>query len=472
MLLSCAAGGWVLPVGKHFLPIPGTDVNPFPAGYFILLFAFQWALCMALLLLIPRSFPAKRKVLFIFALALLCRLALLPQDPSDDVNRYLWEGRVLAHGISPYHHAPDDPLLNSLAENDPFHGKINHPHITAAYPPLMPGLFSLVGSVRYHPLAVKGILMLFDMGTMVFLAFLLAYRNLDLRWLILYALNPVILWAFAGEGHFDVIQCFFLTGAIHFFDRKKWGWMFLLAGLSIQVKYVSLLAVFFLLNRENLRWAWISVVAAILPYGLLLWVFGNESALGMFSGITRFGENFAFNGSVHALLRVIFGGIEPATTTCKVLLALLLAWGIFHFHPARNNRYRNDPVAGCFFALGCVIVLAPTIHFWYISWIIPFLVLRPSRPWLVLSLSIAFYFVTYGIYYHTGQWRLPVWAYLCQWLPFYGLLILQGAFFLKQIRFPMETDASRYGVGGDSGPKRGTTHCAMHSGSVQGPRRQ
>ncbi len=428
MLLSCVASGW-------------TDENAFPAGHFILLFAFQWALCMALLLLVPRSFPANRKVLFIFTLALLCRLALLPHDPSDDVNRYLWEGRVLAHGISPYHHAPDDPLMNFLAENDPFHGKINHPHITAAYPPLMVALFSLVGSARYHPLAIKGILMLFDMGTMVFLAFLLTYRNLDLRWLILYGLNPVILWAFAGEGHFDVIQCFLLTGAISFFDRKKWGWMFLLAGLSIQVKYVSVLALFFLLNRENLRWAWIPVVAAILPYGIFLWVFGNESTLGMFAGITRFSENFAFNGSVHGLLRVIFGGIEPATTTCKVLLAVLLGWGIFHFHPARNNRYRNDPVAGCFYSLGCVIVLAPTVHFWYISWVIPFLVLRPSRPWLMLSLSTAFYFVTYGIYYHTGEWRLPVWAYLCQWLPFYGLLILQGAFFLKQIRSPMETDA-------------------------------
>jgi len=439
MLLSCVGGCWLVPVGKHFFPIPGTD-SAFPAGYFILLFAFQWGLCMVLLLLVPRSFSAKQKVLFIFALALLCRLALLPHDPSDDVNRYLWEGRVLAHGISPYHHAPDDPLMNSMSENDPFHGKINHPHITAAYPPLMVAFFSLVGSVWYHPLAVKGILMLFDMGTLVFLGFLLAYRNLDLRWLILYALNPVILWAFAGEGHFDVIQCFFLTGAIYFFDRKKWGWMFLLAGLSIQVKYVSALALFFLFNRENLRMAWVPFIAAILPYGILLWLFGNENTLGMFAGITRFGENFAFNGSVHGLLRVIFGGMKPATMTCIVLLAVFLGWGFFHFYPARGGRYGNDPLPGIFYSLGCVILLAPTVHFWYISWVIPFLVLRPSRPWLMLCLSIAFYFVTYGIYYHTGEWRQPLWAYLCQWLPFYGLLIPQGAFFAKQIRSSMEPD--------------------------------
>jgi len=443
MLLSCVAGGWLVPVGKHFLPIPGADGTSLPAGYFIFLFAFQWFLCMALLLLIPRTFSSKQKVLFIFAMALLCRLVLLTHEASDDVNRYLWEGRVLAHGISPYHHAPADPNVNLLAKNDPFHGKINHPNITAAYPPLMLGFFSLVGNIWYHPLAIKCILILLDMGTMVFLVFLLAYRHLDLRWLILYGLNPVILWAFSAEGHFDVIQCFLLTGAICFFDRKKWGWMFLLAGLSIEVKYVSVLAVFFLITRENLSFAWIALVTAAFPYAVFSWVFCHETLTGMFAGITQFGENFAFNGSIHGVLRVIFGGIEPATMICKVLLVVLLGWGIFHFHPERRGRYRNDPVSGIFFVLGCVILLAPTVHFWYISWVIPFLVLRPSKPWLLLCLTIAFYFVTYGVFHHTGVWQLPVWAYLCQWVPFYALLILQGTFFAKQIRSGMETEPPR-----------------------------
>ena len=208
-------------------------------------------------------------------MALICRLLLLGNAPSDDMNRYLWEGRVLAQGISPYHHAPDDRLLDSLAKQDPFHENINHPHMTAAYPPLTIALFSLLGKLCYHPLAIKGALMILDMGTMVFLAFLLAHRRLDFRWLALYAFNPVILRAFAAEGHFDVIQCFLLAGAICFFDRKKWGWMFLLAGLSVQVKYVSLPAVLFLINRENFRLIWISLVAILLPYGLLLLAFSK-----------------------------------------------------------------------------------------------------------------------------------------------------------------------------------------------------
>ena len=286
-------------------------------------------------------------------------------------------------------------------------------------------------------------MVLFDMGTMVFLAFLLSHRSLDLRWLILYGFNPVILWAFAAEGHFDVIQCFLLTGAIYCYDRKRWGWMFFLAGMSIQVKYVSALAFVFFINRENLRYAWITPIVAILPYGLFLWVFAGENLEGMFASILQFGENFAFNGSIHAILRVIFGGIAPATLICRILLGALLVTGVFYFHPERNSRYRNDPVSGCFYVLGCIILVGPTVHFWYLTWIIPFLVLRPSRPWILLCLTIAFYFVTKGIYHHTDVWRLPVWGYLFQWLPFYGLLVLQGMFFMKQTRSKMETDPPR-----------------------------
>ena len=122
-LLSCGVGGWFGPIGEYSLPLPWGRESALPAGYFILLFAIQWFLCMALLLLLPRSFSSRQKIFFIFVLALAARLLLLAHDPSDDMNRYLWEGKVLAQGISPYHHSPDDPVLNSLAKDDPFMGR-------------------------------------------------------------------------------------------------------------------------------------------------------------------------------------------------------------------------------------------------------------------------------------------------------------------------------------------------------------
>ena len=282
-------------------------------------------------------------------------------------------------------------------------------------------------------------LLVFDLGTMVFLVFLLAHRGLDFRWLILYALNPVVLYGFAGQGHFDVMQGFVLTCSLFFYDRRQWKWMFLLAGLLFQVKYVAALCIPFLVNRRNWRHSWLALFSAVLPYLLFLWAIDHENVEYLFKSIYEFGGNFAFNGSVHGVLRLVFGGIGPATKICAVLLLICLGFGLVHFHPERNSRYRNDPVSGCFFVLGCVILLAPTIHFWYLSWIVPFLVLRPSRPWLLLCLTIGFYFVANGISHHTGMWRLPMWAGLGQWLPFYVLLIFQGIFFVRQLGSGMDS---------------------------------
>ncbi len=332
-----------------------TFISSLPEGYSVLLFMFQWCFCMAILLLLPRSLSANRKLIVIFLTALTPRLMLLAQE--------------------------------SLCQ----------------------------------PLATRATLLMLDMGTMVFLAFVLRFRRLDYRWLTLFGLNPVILWAFAGEGHFHVIQYFLLTGAICFFDRKKWGWMFLTAGLLTHVTVLSLPALLFFINRENIRYAWIGLMALLLPSALHLWVFP--------------GENF----------QMVFGGIPemilPAKTGLRILLVVLASAGLFYFHPARSSRYRNDPVPGCFFLFGCIILLAPTFHFWYMGWIVPLMVIQPSKPWMLLCLTIAFSFVANGGYEPAGMRQLPLWANLCEWVPFYALLMLQGVFFLKQIGNHMAEDS-------------------------------
>ena len=222
----------------------------------------------------------------ILVLATLCRMAIIFQEPSDDINRYLWEGRLLSHGISPYHHSPDDPALPNLANGDPFHGNVNHPELSAAYPPFVLYVFALLASISYNPLIFKITFILFDLGTIGFLLSLLNFRGLDLRWAILYALNPVILSAFAGQGHFDVLQLFFLTGALCFYDRKKWGWMFLFAGLAVQIKYVSVVVVPFLINRNNLRQLWIGIAVIFLPF----LPFAGDGFERIFSSMIAFGK--------------------------------------------------------------------------------------------------------------------------------------------------------------------------------------
>ena len=52
--------------------------------------------------------PARRTIVLIFAFAILFRATLVFSQPSlsTDMYRYVWDGRVQAHGINPYVYPP------------------------------------------------------------------------------------------------------------------------------------------------------------------------------------------------------------------------------------------------------------------------------------------------------------------------------------------------------------------------------
>jgi hypothetical protein len=417
MLILCWHGGRAGLIGAQPLSLPGNHV--IPAGGFILLFAATWLVSLAMLLFFPEHLPVGNTCLLIFMLALTCRLLLLPHPPSDDINRYLWEGKVLASGVSPYTYAPSHPRFNDLAREDPYHSQINHPKLPAAYPPFVIGIFASVGKLWYHPLAFKLLAIIFDLATLTILLSILHRHHLNLRWSLLYALNPVILYSFAGQGHFDSIQCLLVLSALHCYERKRWRLMFLLFGLAIQTKYVAILGLPLFVRRDNWRALWIAVLAVALPY--LPFVLHGETH-ELLACLLHFGRHFAFNGSLHGLLRASLGSLSAATRICEIILFIVLVWGYRHFHPQLNPYFHNDPVPGCLFVFGSLILFSPTVHFWYLSWLIPFVVLRPSSSWIALSLTISGYFVTNGIVHFSGAWLLPAWVQVLEWLPVYLLL--------------------------------------------------
>jgi len=429
MLLLCLKGGFFGFIGAKPFELSRITL---PSGLFIILFSFTWLLCLILLLLFPRGLTDSQSRLLILSLALISRLALLPHEPSDDINRYLWEGRLVSKGINPYLYAPDDPFLEKYAKDDLFYSSVNHPDHPAIYPPFMLFLFSLIVRISYSPIIIKLLMITADMGTIWCITLLISHRCLDLRWSILYAFNPVILYAFAGQAHLDVIQNFFFLCALCFYDQKKWILMFLFAGLAVQTKYVSVLALPFLVNKENIKFLIILILSIFTPFLLI-----PDQPTQAIYNLLNFGTQFAFNGPVHGLLRIFFGGIGPATSICKFLLLSVLIFGYIYFHPQRSPKFQDDPVSGSFFVMGALLLLSPTVHFWYLSWIIPFLALRPFASWTILCLTVSAYFITSGILHFTGRWHLPVWAQALEWLPFFLLFIRDCQLFYS--RFSIKT---------------------------------
>ena len=441
MILLCFEGGRFGNIGESALTIPSIHPNDplvvIPAGQFIVLFCLSWITCIGLMITWPKRLPSNMNLWLLLVLALTVRLLLLPHEPSDDINRYLWEGRLVNAGISPYAYAPDAPQLAHLAGDDPYHAQVNHPDNPAAYPPMILLMFAVIARFSYSSMAIKLVLLGFDLGTLMVLLALLRRRGMSCQWSVLYAFNPVILYSFAGQGHFDAAQNFFLMAALYCYDIKHWSTMFIAAGLAVQGKFTALVGLPFLVRRDNLKYAWLCLLTILAPYVPFLLADSRQ----LFYSVIKFGEQYAFNGSIHGFLRLSMGGIQPATHIVKHVFAGLLLWGWYFFHPHRKGRYRDDPLPGVFFALGALLLLSPTIHFWYISWVVPLLVLRPALSWSVLCLTVSAYFITNGINYHTGRWYLPPFWQVFEWLPVYGFLAYEAYLWWHRIHAPTDSRA-------------------------------
>jgi hypothetical protein len=68
-------------------------------------------------------------------LVIIPRIFALNMIPSDDLARYIWEGKVLSEGYSPYSYPPESGELIQYRD-DEIYPQINHKDRPAIYPPL------------------------------------------------------------------------------------------------------------------------------------------------------------------------------------------------------------------------------------------------------------------------------------------------------------------------------------------------
>jgi hypothetical protein len=145
---------------------------------------YGWALARSLHL---RALSPRVQSSIVLIGALLFQLTLLPAPYafSDDIFRYVWNGRVSAAGIDPYAYAPGDGALAPLRD-DEIWPAVNAKEQPSPYPPLLEALFALVYRLRPESLmAMKVAMVAINMGVIGLLLALLRARNLpSLRALI------------------------------------------------------------------------------------------------------------------------------------------------------------------------------------------------------------------------------------------------------------------------------------------------
>lgn len=294
--------------------------------------------------------PSPRMALVILGAALVARALLLPFPVSDDFNRYIWEGRLVLAGESPY----AQPAATAAEHwRDAVWTGMNHRDKLTAYPPLAQLVFAIGVAIDYAAWPLKLIFVAAEMLSLCLLLGELHRRHLPAANLALAAFSPVLLLATAGEAHFDSLFVLSTLLALRACDRSRhcraWVWL----GVAIQLKIVAILLVPILLRRGGWRRAWLlplAVTVPALPF--------TADLPNLLRGILAFGTGGFHNGFVPDMLRPLVG---DAATTAGVSYALLAVWS------AIVALRVDDPFRAGFLVFAGLLLLSPITHFWYFS---------------------------------------------------------------------------------------------------------
>lgn len=343
------------------------------------------------------------------ALAVLARLSLMLELPrlSDDVFRFLWDGRLLAAGLDPFARLPSE----YLAENGPITGppgitseryaRLNSPNYYTVYPPLAQWMFASAGWLFPEHLmggvtALRCWFLLFDgLGLWLLWRLLQHWQSGLHRWQWL-ALNPLYIVEGVGNLHLEVVMAAALLGALWFWSQQRYLGGAALFAAAVNAKLLPLMLGPFLIRRLGF-WPAASTgffTLAITGGGFLL-ITDMQGIQNLFESLRLYFQRFEFNASLYYVLRWIgfeWKGYNLIALWGKWLgrlaLALILALAWWD----RRRDWRSLPTAWIA-ALTVYLFLATIVHPWY--WL-PILALAPlsrlSFPWIASGTVVMSYF--------------------------------------------------------------------------------
>ncbi len=399
--------------------------------------AFVLYLAAAAIVLRPASFVTTRWTLpIIFGFAIVFRLILLPSKPtlSDDMFRYVWDGRVQAHGISPYRYPPDAKELIDLRLNDrAVWPNINRKESVTVYPPVAQIAYMVIWRVVGDSvIGFKAIFVIAELiGALLLMRVMRSFNQPPER-ILVYLWSPLLIFEVAHAGHVDGLMLPLLILA--FYARAKdraWLLGFSL-GVATLIKLFPVLLLPALLplprpfSWKRLRPAIRTSVAfaGIIGAAYLVYAVMGASPIGFLP--QYFDENFNM-GLAHPLFQVAQQINVPGSTLVNVInfggLAILSI--IFVLRLAASSR---DALMRCVWLIGWFTLTTQNLFAWYLLWLLPLMVLlvEPGKfiglkfsaisAWLTFSGTIAL------SYWFFIRWRPISLAQILEFVPLYVML--------------------------------------------------
>jgi hypothetical protein len=355
---------------------------------------------------------SKIQIRLVLIVAVALRIPFLFSAPvlSDDIFRYIWDGRVQKEGINPYRYPPQAPEIDYLRDFDFVYDGINNKDITTIYPPFMQMFFFTTTLFSERVVWMKGVFVLADLALIFALIGLLRAVGANPLRVLVYAWSPLVIVEVAGNGHNDVLALACLLAAHAAIVHRKGALSIFLLSLSGLAKIMGFILAPLFLRSVRLV-AWVALPLTCLLVSLPYLDVGPEA----FGGLWAFGTRWRANDSLFHLLYLLTGSLNAAKAIAAAAFAGLIACLLIR---------KVEPLRGCYLGIGTILLLSTTVHPWYLIWIVPYLAFYPNPAWLLLTGTI---FLSYHAPFLTpaGEpWvELPLFK-LLEYGPFFCILAL------------------------------------------------
>ena len=363
-------------------------------------------------------------------------LLFRPPDLSEDVFRYVWDGRVSQSGRSPYDSAP------ATAPAD-FHPELRrllaYPEFRTIYPPVAQAAFRVVAGISTRDeVGIFAMKTLFAAADVAVVTLLLASGGAGARFgAALYAFHPLPVTETAGQGHLDSLGVALLLAAVVYLSRRRNVAGGVAFAAALLVKYVPIAALAALSRRGKLKFAVAAVVIAAAIWGLASRA-GTSPAVGLGPYATRWEFNSLLYPAVASAVdatelpqkikaaymrwkdprpqRPWMQRVFPYFYTAffaRVILGIALAAGLLLIAAAVR-----DLEVAVFASLAALLLASPTLHPWYLLWVLPFAAKRREPAFFYLATAAP---LAYGLL-HPLRGFTPVAIRAVEYVPFAGLL--------------------------------------------------
>ncbi len=324
----------------------------------------------------------------ILGVAAAMRAAMLFTEPylSNDLYRYIWDGRVQAHGINPYRYLPVAPELAGLRDS------VIYPNINRAdyaptiYPPTAQLLYLLISRLGETVMVMKLGMLGFEALGIGCLIVVLQRLSLPTQRIAAYAWHPMPVWEIAGNAHVDAAMLgLMLLSLLLFLDRRAL-YAAAVATIAALIKPTALLALPVFWRPWDMRMPLVVIGLAALLYAPYLGV--GWGVLGFAPGYIA-EEGYAAGGGFWYpdLLQFFTGKIAGigrlyliAATVAMTALALRVGF--------RRDRSPAASVRALALLVMLFLILLTPHYPWYYLAAVPFLAIYPRAITLwVLTLG-------------------------------------------------------------------------------------